>query len=487
MSRIEEFRKKREEKLKLLKERGLSGYPIKTERTHQIKEVLENFPKLAKEEKEVIVSGRIISLRDQGNITFISLRDFSGEMQGFISKESLGEDDYRFFKKIFDVGDFIKLRGFPFETKRGEKSIKAIDFAMLTKSLRPLPEKWHGLQNIEERYRKRYLDLIFNKETVKAFKVRSKIVKELRNFLEEEGFMEVETPVLQPIYGGTNATPFETHHKTLDMNLYLRVAPELYLKRLLVGGWDKVFEFARCFRNEGIDRSHNPEFTMLEFYWAYADYKDMMKLTENMIERVVERIFSKKEITCQGEKLNFKTPWERVEFNHLIKKETGLDIEELNKESLRKEAEKRGIEIEKGADKGVISDEIFKKECRDKIIQPTFVIHFPKGHQPLAKSLEDEKRLASFQLIINGWEVVNAFSELNDPLEQRRRFQEQEEMRKEGFSEAQRIDEDFLEAIEYGMPPAAGFGMGIDRIAAVLSDSSSLRDIILFPTMRPKK
>ncbi len=487
MDRLEELRQNRIEKTKFLRERGLSPYPQSTGRTHTIEEALQDFSDLAEKEKEVILVGRLRAVREHGKITFVVIEDQTGDIQGFFAKDSLGENDYGFFLDNFDVGDFIEIRGVLFETKRGEKTIKAADYTMLSKSIRPLPEKWHGIQSIEERYRKRYLDLIFNKEQKESFERRSMIIREIRKFLESEGFLEVETPVLQPIYGGTSATPFKTHHKTLDTDLYLRIAPELYLKRLLVGGWEKVFEFARCFRNEGIDRSHNPEFTLLEFYWAFADYKDMMKLTENMINAVVKNVFGDEEISYKDSTLNFKTPFKRVEFAEIIRKETGIDIKEMNEEGLMREAKKMGIDVAPGSKKAKICDEIFKKKCRENIIQPTFVIHHPVGFQPLAKRREDDNdQLATFQAYIAGWEVVNAFSELNNPLEQRERFEEQEKMLKEGFEEAQRMDEDFLEALEYGMPPAAGFGMGVDRLTAILTDSHSLREILLFPAMKRK-
>lgn len=487
MDRLEELRQNRIEKLDYLRKRGLSGYPQDTGRTHVIEKALEDFSKLSKEKKQITLVGRIRAIREHGKICFINFEDDSGDIQGFFAEDRMGEESYNLFLESFDIGDFIEVRGALFETKRGEKTIKAADYKMLSKAIRPLPEKWHGLQSVEERYRRRYLDLIFNKDVKKTFERRSQIIKETRRYLEDEGFLEVDTPVLQPIYGGTSARPFKTHHNALDSELFLRIAPELYLKRLIIGGWEKVFEFAKCFRNEGIDRSHNPEFTMLEFYWAYADYKDMMKLAEEMINTVVKKVFDTTEIAYKDQKINFSTPFERVEFTEIIRRETGLDIEEMNADALKKEAEKRGIDIEPGARKAEICDEIFKKECREKITQPTFVIHHPEGYQPLAKPLEgDDSKLATFQGYIAGWEFINAFSELNDPQIQRKRFEEQEEMRKEGFEEAQPMDKDFIEALEHGMPPTAGFGMGVDRLVAVLTNSHSLREILLFPAMKKK-
>ncbi|PJA84246.1 MAG: lysine--tRNA ligase, partial [Candidatus Nealsonbacteria bacterium CG_4_9_14_3_um_filter_37_13] len=329
--------------------------------------------------------------------------------------------------------------------------------------------------------------LIFNPEVKKKFETRSKIIKEIREFLEKEGFLEVETPTLQPIYGGAAARPFKTYLNALDLNLYLRISPELYLKRLLVGGFEKIYEIGRVFRNEGIDRAHNPDFTILEFYWAYADYKDLMKLTEKMFEVLIRKIFGKLEIKYEGKKINFRIPWPRIEFNQLLKKYTKINLEEIHPEALKKEANRLGIETTDGAGKAEIADEIYKKFCRPNVQQPTFIINHPRGSFPLAKALEKEpQKLANFQLVVGGWELINAFSELNDPIEQRKRFEEQEKFFKAGLEEAQRMDEDFIEALEYGMPPAAGFGLGIDRLVALLTDSHRLREVILFPTMRPR-
>ncbi|XOA43165.1 MAG: lysine--tRNA ligase [Candidatus Nealsonbacteria bacterium] len=488
MSAEKEIRKNRIKKIKAIKSAGFLAYPLKTKRTQTIKETLGNFTKFFREKKEIVLAGRIRLLRIHGGATFLHLEDGTGKIQAFFKRDRLGEKGYRFFLNNFDIGDFIEVKGTLFKTKKGEKTIEASDFKMLAKSLLPLPEKWHGLKEIEERYRKRYLDLIFNSEVKKKFKIRSKIIKEIRQFLDKEGFLEVETPILQPIYGGARARPFKTHLNALNIDLYLRIALELYLKRLLVGGFEKVYEIGKCFRNEGVDRYHNPDFTMLEFYWAYADYKELMKLTERMFTALVKNIFGKLKISYEGKEINFKTPWSRIEFSHLIKKETKINLEEVNAERLAKKAKELGVKVQKGAPKSEIADEIFKKVCRTKIWQPTFIIHHPLGFQPLAKALEKCKnKLADFQLVIGGWEILNAFSELNDPLEQRRRFKEQEKLYKAGFKEAQRMDEDFLEALEYGMPPAAGFGMGIDRLVTLLTNSHSLREAILFPTMKPKK
>ncbi|MBU1015032.1 lysine--tRNA ligase, partial [Patescibacteria group bacterium] len=387
----------------------------------------------------------------------------------------------------FDVGDFVEVRGILFKTKKGEKTLEVADFKMLAKALLPLPEKWHGLQDVEERYRKRSLDLLFNEETRRKFEVRAAILKETRSFLDAHGFLEVETPVLQPLYGGAEAKPFTTRLNAFDMQMYLRIAPELYLKRLLVGGLEKVYEIGRVFRNEGVDRSHNPDFTILEFYWAYANYKDMMKMTENLLVSVLKNVLGKTKVSYEGKELDFKTPWPRAEYEALIRKYAKVDIREANKETLLKKAKELKVPTDHKMSKFQVADALYKKYCMPRILQPTFVVHHPAGSKPLAKPLEeDPSKLASFQLVVGGWELVNAFSELNDPLLQREVFEQQASMRKDGMGEAHPMDEEFLESLEYGMPPAVGFGMGMDRLAALLTDSHSVREVILFPTMKPK-
>ncbi|MFA5714750.1 MAG: lysine--tRNA ligase [Candidatus Paceibacterota bacterium] len=486
MSTVDEIRQNRIEKLKKLLRNGENAYPIEVKRTHEIKGVLEDFASLSKKEEEVVLVGRVRTIRTHGALTFIDFEDGTGRFQALFARDKIGEKSYQSFLDSFDIGDFIEIRGVLFETKRGEKTIQAADYKMISKSLRPLPEKWHGLKDVEERYRKRYLDLIFSPEVKNKFVIRSNFIKELRNFLNEEGFLEVETPILQMLYGGARAKPFETHLNAMDLDVYLRISPELYLKRLLVGGFEKIYEIGKCFRNEGVDKFHNPDFTMIEFYWAYADYKQLMKMTERMFEVILNKILGTTDIKYGEETLNFKGPFERIEFFSLLEKYTDIKYEDLNEKALLKKAKEMGIDIPEGADKPNIADEIYKKYCRPKIVQPTFVIHHPKGFQPLAKGLEGEK-LASFQLVVAGAEVINAFSELNDPLEQEERLKTQEKLFKGGFEEAQRSDDDFVEALEYGMPPAAGFGMGIDRIVSMITDSGSLREVILFPLMKDKE
>ena len=485
MATIDEIRKNRLKKLKAIESAGFLVYPGETKRSHICSQAVEDFSKLSRSKKEIILAGRIISLRGHGGLVFCNIEDGSGEIQVLFKKDRLGEKNYEFFLNNFDIGDFIEIRGTLFKTKKGEKTLEAADYKILAKSLLPLPEKWHGLKDVEERYRKRYLDLIFNKEVKEKFKLRSKIIKEIREFLEKEGFLQVETPILQPIYGGAKAKPFKTHLNALDIDLYLRISPELYLKRLLVGGFEKIYEIGKCFRNEGIDRAHNPDFTMLEFYQAYTDYKELMKFTEKMFSALLKNLFGSLKIKYEGKEINFKPPWPRIEFNQLIKKYTKINLDEIHIQALKKEAKKLGIEPK--GEKAEIADDIYKKVCRSKIWQPTFILHHPAGAFPLAKPLKkNSAKTANFQLVAADMELINAFSELNDPTEQKKRFEEQEKIFKAGFEEAQRMDKDFIEALEYGMPPAAGFGMGIDRLTALLTDSHSLREVILFPTMRPK-
>jgi len=486
MATIDEIRKNRLKKLRAIKSAGFSPYPIKTKRTHSCLKALEQFSEICRSKKEIILTGRILSIRVHGGLCFCNIDDGSAKIQIALKKEVLGEKCYKFFLDNFDIGDFIETRGTLFKTKKGEKTLEVVDYKILAKSLRPLPEKWHGLQDVEERYRKRYLDLIFNKKIKEKFILRSKIIKTLREFLEREGFLEVETPVLQPIYGGAKAKPFKTHLNALNIDLYLRIAPELYLKRLLIGGFEKVYEIGKCFRNEGIDRSHNPDFTILEFYQAYADYKDFMKLTEKMFVYLLKKIFGKTKIKYEGKEIDFKPPWPRIEFAQIFKKYTKIELDQIHINALRKKAKELLGYTPKG-EKAEIADEIYKKFCRNKIWNPVFIIHHPEGAFPLAKPLEkNPKKTANFQVVVGGFEIINSFSELNDPIEQKKRFQEQEKILKEGFEEGMKMDNDFIEALEYGMPPAAGFGMGIDRLIALLTDSHALREVILFPTMRPK-
>jgi len=478
-------RQQRIEKAKRLIDCQIDPYPSRVERTYSIKEALKKFSTLMKTKKEIDLVGRIISLRQHGGSTFFDLQDASQKIQAWVSKKSLGPKAYQSFLDYFDVGDFVGIRGSLFETKTGEKTIEGRNVKILTKSFRPLPGKWYGLNDVEIRYRKRYLDLLLNTEVREIFETRSKIIREIRSFLDNHNFLEVETPILQAQYGGAKARPFKTHLSALDMDLYLRISPELYLKELLIGGFEKIYEIGRNFRNEGIDRSHNPEFTSLEFYWAYADYKEAMQLTEEMFSQILEKVVGSLTINYDGKEIDFTPPWPRIEFNQLIQKYADLDLEEINITKLKEKAKTLGVSFSTGADKPEIADQIYKKYCRPKIWQPTFIIHHPQGSFPLAKESKKVKgKTDNFQLVVANWELINAFSEQNNPLAQREIFEKQEKNFQQGLEEAQRMNEDFLVALEQGMPPAAGLGLGIDRLVALLTNSHSLREVIFFPTMK---
>lgn len=485
---INDIREGKLKKIDSLRNSGILPYPSKAKRTHTIEEALLDFTKLSRAKKEISIVGRIMGLRPHGKLCFLSLRDGYANIQGLLRQEGIGETAYKFFLDNFDIGDFVSLTGILMKTKKGEQTLDVSSCKILTKNLLPLPEKWHGLQDTEERYRKRYLDFIFNQDVKEKFLIRSKVVRLIRQFLDQEGFVEVETPILQPQYGGAEAKPFITHLNAFDMKMYLRIAPELYLKRLIVGGFEKVYEIGRVFRNEGVDRSHNPDFTMLEFYWAYADYKDNMKFTEKLFAFVLKGLFGTTKITYEGREIDFKPPWPRVDYLSLLRKHAGIDFEGQNRDAIAKRAKELGVKVEKGSPKYQIADDIYKKVVRDKIWEPTFIIHYPTGSIPLAKPLdENPDLLGAFQLVVaEGWELVKAFTELNDPVLQRKIFQDQERYFEEGMEDAQRLDEDFLESLEYGMPPTTGLGMGIDRLSALLTNSHSLREAILFPTMKPR-
>jgi lysyl-tRNA synthetase, class II len=478
---INNIKKARLEKLKAIKKAGHNPYPIESKRTHVIEGTLSEFKALCRSKTKLFLVGRIMSVREHGGSTFINIEDATGRIQGYLKEDKLGEKQYRFFLDNFDIGDIAELGGILFETKRGEKTLEVSDFKILAKSLLPLPEKWHGLKDVEERFRKRYLDLIMNPEAKEKFVMRSRIVEELRNIFSENNFMELETPVLQPIPGGALAKPFKTHLNALDMDLYLRVAPELYLKRLLVGGFEKIYEIGRCFRNEGIDKHHNPDFTMLELYWAYQDRDGLMDFVERFFDELLKRTGKGLSFSYQGQKIDFKRPWKKITFRDLVKKYADFDIETASDEDFKKKAKELKIDIGKDFQKCKMMDEIYKVACRPKLINPTFVTDHPAQMAILSKPKENDSEKADrFQLVVGGIEMVNGFSELNDPLEQEERF-------KKSKMEEERTDRDFLEALQYGMPPAAGLGVGIDRLVALLTDSHSLREAILFPTMRPKQ
>lgn len=489
MAGFSEIKKERLKKLELLEKTGQASYPSDTKRTHTAEEAVSQFSQLSKSEKEIILAGRIRTIREHGGSTFFHLEDGTGMFQAYMKKDGVGEQSYQLFLDCFDIGDFIQVRGILFETKKGEKTLQVTDYRLLAKSLLPLPDKWHGLQDMEERFRKRYLDLIFNKDVKAIFATRAEITKAIRGFLEQEKFLEVETPVLQTMYGGADAQPFVTRINAFDMDMYLRISLELPLKRLIVGGFEKVYELGRVFRNEGVDRQHNPDFTMLEFYWAYADYKDMMRLTERMFVSVLQQVFGKTIISYEGKKLDFTTPWPRIEYADLFSQYAKIDISSMNRDALFKKAKELGANVEETFSKARIEDAIYKKVIRPNLWDPVFVIHHPAEMMPLAKqSAKDPKKAESFQLLAaGGWELVKAYSEQNVPQIQRKAFEEQEGLFRKGLEDAQRMDADFIEALEYGMPPTAGFGMGIDRLTTLLTDSHSLREVILFPTMKPKE
>jgi lysyl-tRNA synthetase, class II len=485
-----EERAVRLEKLHAARAMGIDPYPARTERTHEVAALLGRFDDLATAATEVTVAGRLKAVRGHGGACFADIEDGTGKIQLHLKSDVLGATSFETFEKLADRGDFLQVSGVPFITKRGEKSIEAKTWTLLTKTLAPLPDKWAGLADVETRYRKRYLDLVANPEIRLLFAKRSAIVHEIRSFLHEEGFMEVETPMLQPIAGGASARPFVTHHNALDIDLFLRVAPELHLKRLVVGGFDKVFEVGRCFRNEGIDHSHNPEFSSVEFYQAYADYRDVMTLTERLLARVAEKVNGKTAVEFDGMTLDFGGTYPRISFRDAILEHGQLDIEQCpTRQDLAKAAEMRGIEVRSEDDRGVILDNLYKKIVRPKIVDPTFIIDHPTEILPLAKRKPGAGNyVESFQLVLGrGIELAKAFSELNDPLDQRARFEEQEKLRAGGDEEAQPMDTDFLEALETGMPPTGGFGMGIERLCMVMLGQHSIKEVILFPTHRPER
>ncbi|GAB6156202.1 lysine--tRNA ligase [Desulfosporosinus burensis] len=473
------------EKLELLRQAEIEPYADRYVRTHKALEVLEKFVEL--EGQDVKIAGRIMSKRDQGKVIFVHVQDFSGRIQAYIRSDELGQTMFDLITK-FDVGDIVGVEGKVFRTKRGEISIHARNVLLLSKAMRPLPEKFHGLTNVETRYRRRYLDLVMNPDVRQVFVTRSKIIRYMREFLEEREFLEVETPTLHAIPGGAAARPFSTHHNALDIDLYLRIALELPLKRLIVGGFEKVFEIGRTFRNEGISIKHNPEFTMMELYQAFANYEDIMELTEEMIAFIVQRVHGTQEITYQGQTLNFETPWRRLPMLDGILEYSGVDFKTLDTdEQARQVAREKGLHVDAEASRGKIINGFFEEFVEPNLIQPTFIIGHPVEISPLAKRNADQPEYTDrFEAFMYGRELANAFSELNDPIDQRQRFEAQASERAKGDDEAHILDEDFVQALEYGLPPTGGLGVGIDRLVMFLTDSASIRDVILFPTMRPR-
>ncbi|MGC8993606.1 MAG: lysine--tRNA ligase [Candidatus Aenigmatarchaeota archaeon] len=486
---LEQIRSERLKKLEELRKLGLDPFSItKFEKKYSFKEIKEAYenklkPNEKAENEKISTAGRILSIREHGKASFADL--FDGEKIQIWLDESTIKEKYQIFKKFVDIGDIIGIKGFPFKTKKGELTIWVEDFQILAKSLRPLPSKWYGLKDEDLRYRMRYVDLIVNQKAREILLTRAKIVKAMREFLESRGFVEIETPILQPIYGGAFARPFITHHNALDIDLYLRISDELYLKRLIVGGIEKVYEIGRDFRNEGIDTKHNPEFTMMECYWAYADYNDIMKLTEEMIAYIAEKAIGKLEIEYLNHKINLKPPWKRISMLESIKKE-GIDVENLSREELIEIAKEKKLEVNESLSKGDLINLFFEELVQPKLIQPTFVIDYPIEISPLAKRKRDNPNFVErFEGFIAGMEIANAFSELNDPIDQKERFLEQAKRRKVGL-EFHEMDEDFIRALEYGMPPTGGLGIGVDRLVMILTNVQSIREVIAFPTLRPE-
>jgi lysyl-tRNA synthetase class 2 len=483
---LDNIRQERIKKIDHLQKMGINPFPLKITRDFSIAEIIKNFSKLSKRKKPLFLTGRILAIRSHGGSVFCDFTDGSGKFQALLKKDILKET-FSLFEETVDIGDFLELKGNLFLTKKKEKTIQVLSWRIISKSLRPLPEKWHGLQDIEERFRKRYLDILINNEVKNKFILRSRIITEIRSFLNQEGFIEVETPILHPLAGGAAAEPFVTHHNALDTDLYLRIAPELYLKRLLIGEMSKIYEIGRLFRNEGIDATHNPEFTELELYESYQNAGGLRDFIESLIKKLVKKIFGKETIEYQGQKLSFNKKFNTISFYNILERYALIrEPEKISTEELLLKARQFGIDAEKEDPKWKIIDHVFKKICRPKIIQPTFIVNYPPESSPLAKKLPEESLLDRFQLIIGGLEIANGFSELNDPLEQNKRFLAQEKLAREGDKEANFKDDDFLEAMEYGMPPAAGVGMGIDRLVMLLTDTHNIKEVILFPTMRPK-
>ena len=479
--------KVRKEKLEELQAKGEDPFEItKYNRTHNSEEIKSNFEEL--DQKYVSIAGRIVGKRVMGKASFCHVQDMQGKIQSYVSLNDLGEEKYKEFK-TYDIGDIVGITGFVFKTKTEEISVHAKNVVLLCKSLRPLPEKFHGLKDTDLRYRQRYVDLIVNPEVKETFLKRTKIIKEIRNVLDAKGYLEVETPILNTIAGGAAARPFITHHNTLDMDMYLRIANELYLKRLIVGGFDKVYEMGRMFRNEGISIKHNPEFTNIELYSAYEDYNDMMNVAEDIISTVAKNVLGTTKITYQGTEIDLTPSWKRITMIDAIKEVTGIDFNNIETdEEAKKVAKDLKIEYQESMTRGHIINLVFEEKVEETLIQPTFIYDYPVEVSPLTKRKADDKRLTErFELFIGGREYGNAYSELNDPIDQYQRFLKQVEAREAGDEEANMMDEDFVNALEYGMPPTGGLGLGIDRLIMLLTDSASIRDILLFPTMKPIK
>ena len=496
----EQRRKSREEIIDL----GIDPYPSETfDINTNSQEIKDDFDEKKKNFQDVSISGRIMSRRVMGSASFAEIQDSKGKIQIYVRRDDICEGDDKtlyntIFKKKLDLGDIIGITGYVFKTQMGETTIHVTSLKVLSKSVRPLPvvkettdeegdsTKYDVFSNKELKYRRRYIDLIVNPESREIFRKRSAIINEIRNVLNENNFLEVETPILQPIYGGASARPFKTHHNTLDIPLYLRIANELYLKRLIVGGFDGVYEFAKDFRNEGMSRFHNPEFTQCEFYVAYKDYVWMMDFIEDMFKRIVKKVCGSTKVSCGENKIDFEKKWERYSMYEAIEKFTSVDVSEMDEDSIRKVCKNMNVKVDKSMGRGKLIDEIFGEKCEPNLIQPTYITDYPIEMSPLAKKHRDKDGLVErFELICNGKEICNAFSEINDPIDQRERFEEQVKLGNRGDDEAMVLDEDYLTALEYGMPPTAGIGIGIDRLTMILTDSESIQDVLFFPQMKP--
>ncbi|WP_282035221.1 lysine--tRNA ligase [Metabacillus indicus] len=482
--------KVRREKLSVLREKGLDPFGKRFERTGYTAQLVREYGEISKEDLEersiyVTLAGRIMTKRGKGKAGFAHVKDIEGQIQIYVRKDAVGDEQYELFNTA-DLGDIVGVTGVMFKTKVGELSIKATSFELLTKSLRPLPDKFHGLKDIEQRYRQRYLDLIMNDESKSTFIARSKIIQSMRRYLDQNGYLEVETPTMHTIAGGASARPFVTHHNALDMQLYMRIAIELHLKRLIVGGLEKVYEIGRVYRNEGISTRHNPEFTMIELYEAYADYKDIMSLTENLIAHIAKEVTGSTKITYGEHEIDLQPEWKRLHMVDAIKERTGVDFwAEMSVEDARAHAAEHDVEINKNMTVGHIINEFFEQKVEEHLIEPTFIYGHPVEISPLAKKNDEDPRFTDrFELFIVAREHANAFTELNDPIDQKERFEAQLQEREQGNDEAHMMDEDFIEALEYGMPPTGGLGIGIDRVVMLLTNSASIRDVLLFPHMR---
>ena len=485
---INEQVQNRIDKMHKIEEHGWRPFGRRFEWTHRSADVKEQFDALAEAEAEVKMAGRVMAIRGHGKTCFMDMQDKTGRMQLYVRKDVLGEEDYSLVK-MMDIGDTIGVTGIPFRTHMGEVSIKVVNMEMLSKSLRPLPEKWHGLKDIETRYRQRYVDLIVNPEVRDTFVKRSQIIRSVREVLDSHDFLEVETPILNTIAGGAAARPFISYHNALDMQVYMRIAPELYLKRLIVGGMDRVYELGRVFRNEGIDNRHNPEFTSVEIYQAFADYRDMMDLTEEVVVKTAMKVLGTTKITYEGVEIELASPWKRISMIDAVKEYSGKDFTNVTDlEEARAMAKELNVPVEPSFGIGKIINACFEEYVEDKLIQPTFITGHPKEISPLAKSNPENPEITDrFEAYIYGREICNGFTELNDPIDQRERFLKQVEERANGDEEANMMDEDFVNALEYGLPPTGGLGIGIDRLVMFLTDSSTIRDVLFFPTMKPMK